>query len=127
MRCFAIAILFAALAVPALAEKKLTPEELRDLLEKNDTSKIFLLDVREPNELEETGAIKGHVNIPISQLEKRLREVPKNKIIVTYCMLGIRAGRAAEILEKNGFEVFGSCGIVPWKEKGFPTVQPQKK
>ena len=124
MREFLLATLFAALALPAAAEKKLTPDELAQMLEQKD--KVFLLDVREPNELEEAGAIDGYVNIPLGQLEKRLSEVPKNKLIITYCMRGNRAGRAAELLEKNGFEVYGSCGIVPWKEKGYKVVQPKK-
>ena len=34
-------------------------------------------------ELEELGTIKGYVNIPLDQLEKRIAEVPKNKLIVT--------------------------------------------
>ena len=44
---------------------------------------VFLLDVREPKELEEFGSIKGYVNIPLGELEKRLSEVPKDKVIVT--------------------------------------------
>ncbi len=48
-----------------------------------DKKEIFFLDVREPKELEELGTIKGYVNIPLDQLEKRVAEVPKNKLIVT--------------------------------------------
>ena len=61
-------------------EKKLSADELKELLDKKD---IFFLDVREPKELEELGTIKGYVNIPLDQLEKRIAEVPKNKLIVT--------------------------------------------
>jgi predicted sulfurtransferase len=61
-------------------EKKLSADELKELLEKKE---VFFLDVREPNELEELGTIKGYVNIPLDQLEKRIAEVPKNKLIVT--------------------------------------------
>jgi rhodanese-related sulfurtransferase len=124
MRRYVIALLLAALALPVLAEKKLTPEELKDALEQK--GKVFLLDVREPNELEETGTIDGYVNIPLGQLEQRLKEVPKDKVIITMCMRGNRAGRAAAILEKAGYNVYGSCGIVPYKEKGYPTVAPKK-
>jgi hypothetical protein len=45
--------------------------------------KVFFLDVREPWELEENGTIEGYVNIPLSQLEKRLAELPKDKAILT--------------------------------------------
>lgn len=45
---------------------------------------IFLLDVRNPDEIEEHGAIEGYVNIPIDELEGRLAEVPRDKPIVAY-------------------------------------------
>lgn len=80
--------IFASLAGSALLgqnkpieeEKKLSADELKELIDKKD---IFFLDVREPKELEELGTIKGYVNIPLDQLEKRVAEVPKNKLIVT--------------------------------------------
>ena len=124
MRRTLLTILLAALALPLAAEKKLTPEELKDALEKKEG--IYLLDVRNPEELVESGVIDGYVNIPLDQLEKRLSEVPKNKVIVTLCMRGNRAGRAAAILEKAGYNVYGSCGIVQYKEKGYPTSQVKK-
>jgi hypothetical protein len=45
--------------------------------------KVFFLDVREPKELEELGTIEGYYNIPLGELEKRLGEVPKDKLILT--------------------------------------------
>ena len=45
---------------------------------------VFLLDVREPHELEEIGTIEGHVNIPMDQLEARMSEIPKGPPIVLY-------------------------------------------
>ena len=73
--------------------KKLSPDELKTLLDKKD---ICFLDVREPKELEDLGTIKGYVNIPLGQLESRYRELPKDKLIVTACNHGVRASR-----EKN--------------------------
>src|SRR5712692_5182928 len=68
-------------------EKKLSADELKELLEKKDT---YFLDVREPKELEELGTIKGYVNIPLDQLEKRVSEIPKGKLIITACNHGSR-------------------------------------
>jgi len=71
------------MVVPLLAqnkEKTLSADELKDLLDKKE---VYFLDVREPKELEELGTIKGYVNIPLSQMEHRLSEIPKNKLIVT--------------------------------------------
>jgi rhodanese-related sulfurtransferase len=60
--------------------KPLTPEEFQTL-EKN--GKIYFLDVREPREIEELGSMRGYVNIPLSQLEKRIAEIPRGSLIVT--------------------------------------------
>jgi len=61
--------------------KTIDAEELEKLI--SDEKNLFLLDVREPRELTELGTVKGYTNIPLSQLEKRLSEVPKNKVVVT--------------------------------------------
>jgi rhodanese-related sulfurtransferase len=61
-------------------EKNLSADELKELIEKKN---VFFLDVREPKELEELGTIKGYVNIPLGQLESRLSEIPKDKLIIT--------------------------------------------
>jgi rhodanese-related sulfurtransferase len=42
-----------------------------------------MLDVRERNELEEFGTVKGYLHIPLGQLEQRLGEIPKGKPVVT--------------------------------------------
>jgi rhodanese-related sulfurtransferase len=78
---------FLAIAVSLCAQeskggKKLTDDELREYLEKKD-AKIFFLDVREPKEIEDLGSVAGYVNIPLGQLESRLSELPKDKLIVT--------------------------------------------
>lgn len=70
----------AALAIAGQPAKELTPEELSKLLEKREN--LFFLDVREPSEIAQFGAIKGYVNIPLGQLEKRLNEIPRDKLIV---------------------------------------------
>jgi len=61
--------------------KKLSDAELEKLLQ--DEKNLFFLDVREPKEIQELGSIKGYVNIPLGQLESRLNEIPKNKLIIT--------------------------------------------
>jgi rhodanese-related sulfurtransferase len=60
--------------------RQISADELEKLLERKE---VFFLDVREPFEVQETGSVKGYLNIPLGQLEARLKEVPKNKLIVT--------------------------------------------
>ncbi len=69
-----------AAAPEKAAPKKLTPEEVKEYL---DSGKVFFLDVREPEEVRTLGTLPGYVNIPVSELEKRLREIPKDKLIIT--------------------------------------------
>ncbi len=61
--------------------KQMTPEEVAKAFE--NEKNLFFLDVREPKEIEELGTLKGYVNIPVSQLENRLSEIPKDKLIIT--------------------------------------------
>lgn len=75
----AAAFLLASLALAAPAQE-LTTEQLEKYL--ND-KKVFFLDVREPDEVKKLGSIEGYVNIPLGQLEKRLKEIPKDKLIIT--------------------------------------------
>ncbi len=63
------------------APKTLSSDELAKLLEQ--PGNVFFLDVREPYEVKQLGSVKGYVNIPLSQLEGRLNEVPKDKLVVT--------------------------------------------
>ena len=106
------------------AVKQLSSDEFKALLEKGDKS-LFFLDVREARELEEIGTVKGYYHIPLGELENRLSEVPKDKVIVTFCQRGGRAGRAGEILVKNGYKVAGACGVAPLKAENYPLIYPK--
>jgi rhodanese-related sulfurtransferase len=85
MRILAGLLLAIATVLPAAAadtqSKELSPEELGKLLEQKD--KVFFLDVRPAAEIEALGSVKGYVNIPLDQLPGRLKEIPKDKLIVT--------------------------------------------
>jgi predicted sulfurtransferase len=78
-RMLCVAVLIAALG-GAGAAQDISTEELEKYL--ND-KKVFFLDVREPSEIKELGSVPGYVNIPLGQLERRLNEIPKDKLIVT--------------------------------------------
>ena len=105
--------------------KKLTPEELKQMIDSKQ--KFFFLDVREPKELEEIGTIKGYVNIPLSQLEARVNEIPKDVAIVSACNRAVRAARAAVILEKHGYKQISLCALDEYKQKGYEMIHPKQK
>jgi hypothetical protein len=77
----------AVLATPVMGQDMKDGPQRRVEADEIDTyileKKVFFLDVREPKELEELGTIEGYYNIPLGELEKRLGELPKDKLILT--------------------------------------------
>ena len=64
----------------------------------------YILDVRTALEAKK-GLAPGATNISLLQLKRHLGELPRDRTIVTYCKTGGRAGKARDILERNGFKV----------------------
>jgi len=63
-----------------------------------------LLDVREAEELEQTGKLPGAVHVFLGDLRDRLDEVPRKEPVTTFCGSGQRAIIAASILKRSGFD-----------------------
>ena len=80
-RILAVGLLAAALFAQDQKPARIDTEALKQRVDQGKD--LFFLDVREPKELEELGTLKGFVNIPLGQLEARLKEVPKDRFIVT--------------------------------------------
>ncbi len=73
------------------------------------SSDPFILDVREPYELKK-GYVENAVNIPLGDLRERMSELPKNREIWAYCLVGQRSYFAARMLELHGFTVRSISG-----------------
>jgi len=78
-------------------------QELSQKLAANDD--IFLLDVREPDELLQS-KIDGSVNIPLAEIfeQNRLDDIPKDKSVVVICGSGNRATIATYALAQEGID-----------------------
>jgi 3-mercaptopyruvate sulfurtransferase SseA len=61
--------------------KRVTTVELRDALEKGTA---LVVDVRGDDAYRQSH-IKGSISIPLGQVATRLNELPRDKMIVTYC------------------------------------------
>ena len=99
--------------------KSITVEELKE--RQDGRAPFFLLDVREPNEVA-LKAIAGSVNIPMNQVERRLRELPKDREIVVMCQAGGRSARVTETLNGLGYKnaVNLTGGIAAWSRRIDP-------
>lgn len=86
-------------------DRDISPTELKNLLDsENDRERLFLLDVREPDEFKQW-SIEGSTNIPLGSLSKgkSLASIPKNKTIVTICPHGNRSTVGKYLLERYGY------------------------
>ena len=89
----------------------------------NDSNTI-ILDVREGQELRESGKIKGAIHVPRGLLEFIFRpedyvEDSKKMKILIYCAAGARAALAAKTLMDIGYkDVFNLGGFKEWVENG---------
>ena len=84
--------------------------------ELHGSSNVVFLDVRTVEE-HRAKAIPGSQLIPVQELESRVNELQpvKDKKIVVYCRSGNRSGKAANILQKHGFNVVNlSGGMMRW-------------
>lgn len=97
----------------------LTKEELSQLLKRKD---LVVVDVR-PAEEYAAGHVPGALSIPVAELKRRLRELPKTKEIVAYCRGSFCAfaPEAARFLVKKGYQVrILEAGLPDWETAGFP-------
>ncbi len=83
-----------------------TGSEARRLVEGG----ALLVDVRTPEEFA-AGHISGAVNIPVQELDQRMKELePKDRSVVLYCRSGNRSGHAARMLKSAGYRSVHDLG-----------------
>jgi rhodanese-related sulfurtransferase len=85
----------------------------------------FLLDVREPAELEKDGYIEGSVNIPVREVLDNLDKLPGlDEPIVVYCASGHRGAFVMSALKLLGYTNVRNIhsGLGGWKKANLPVV-----
>ncbi len=87
----------------------------------NDIDKIsdaFIIDVREDEEVFETGTIKGAVHIPMMTVPNNLNKIPKDREIYILCRSGRRSYEVASYLSELGYNAINlKGGIIKYKGK----------
>lgn len=83
----------------------------------------LLLDVRELDEWVQGHAVDASL-IPLSELQARFNELPKDQEIAIICRSGNRSAQARDILLNSGFETVTSVsgGMNAWSAAGLPIV-----
>ncbi|MFN9031803.1 MAG: rhodanese-like domain-containing protein [Betaproteobacteria bacterium] len=88
--------------VPRPRPGSIAVDEFRKLAG-NTPANVLILDLRNTDEAN-VGMIKGAL-VPDEELAARMKDVPKDKQIVTHCATGVRAETAYHKLEEAGYDV----------------------
>lgn len=120
--CLIFMLAIPPVSVFADVARNLGPQEAFGLV--GERTDLFLLDVRTPGEYQQA-RLKGARLIPISQLAKRLTEVPRNRPILVYCAVGSRSAQVVNYLARQGYpELYNlNGGIYAWAQKGYPFLR----
>ena len=108
--------------VAEFRNSKFEPVTIDNLIRKIKSGKVTVLDVRPEQEYNQ-GHIAYAISIPIDQLAKRLKELPKRSEVVAYCRgpFCVFADEAVAILSKCGYKAARlDEGFPDWSLMGLP-------
>ncbi len=111
------------LAVDAAPQALLGRDEL---IEQARRGEIVVIDVRPADEYR-TAHLPYARSLPITELEGRLDELPRDREIVAYCRgrFCVIAGEAAQRLRERGYRIrVLPEGVGEWRAAGAPLEQP---
>jgi rhodanese-related sulfurtransferase/DNA-binding transcriptional ArsR family regulator len=94
----------------------------REVLERARKGLVVVLDVRPPEEYS-AGHLPGAINIPVHELAKRLKELPKRKEVIAYCRgpYCLMSYDAVTLLRTKGLKARRLVsGLPEWRAAGLP-------
>lgn len=100
----------------------LEPVPRTELLKRARQGLVTVLDVRPPEEYA-AGHVPGALNVPLAELEKHLKRLPKGREVVAYCRgpYCVLAYEAVARLRQKGFRARRlQDGFPEWKISGLP-------
>ena len=95
---------------------------MEELMKRARSRDVVILDTRPVNEYA-AGHIAGAISVPVDDLQRRLRQLPKDKEYVAYCRgpYCVYADRAVEVLRGKGRRARRLLeGFPEWKAAGLP-------
>ncbi|WP_395540089.1 rhodanese-like domain-containing protein [Neotabrizicola sp. sgz301269] len=101
--------------------KKAASPSTAELAQAAARGEILLVDVREAQELAQTGKAKGALHLPLGQIAALADPslpgalIRPGKPVAVYCVMGARSAKAAEVLRRLGYDpVWNLGGLKDW-------------
>ena len=89
---------------------------------KNDSNAKIMIDVRQHNELKESGTVYGSIHVPKGVIEFRLNnndDISFDTSVYVFCAIGVRSAIAGYNLKKVGYKkVFNLVGFQDILDQG---------
>jgi rhodanese-related sulfurtransferase/DNA-binding HxlR family transcriptional regulator len=102
----------------------LEPVPRKELVRRLKRGDVVVLDVRPAPEFD-AGHIAGARSVPIAELGRRLKEIPKSRQVVAYCRgrYCVFADEAVRTLRRKGYRALRlEEGFPEWREEGLPVA-----
>ena len=100
------------------------PVTIKELRRLSRDGEVTVLDVR-PSEEFQAGHIPGALSVPVAELKRRLREIPKRREVVAYCRgpYCVYSLDAVTLLRKHGYRARrAEEGLPEWRGAGLPVA-----
>jgi rhodanese-related sulfurtransferase/DNA-binding transcriptional ArsR family regulator len=104
------------------ARDEMEPVSLTELRRRLSKGDVTLIDVR-PEAEYRAGHIPGALSMPVDQLGRRYREIPKHREVIAYCRgpYCVYSADAVKLLRKRGYRARRMHDGVPdWRSAGHP-------
>lgn len=104
------------------ARDDLEPIPGSELLRRAKLGLVTVLDVRPPEEFA-AGHLPGAINMPVEDIARRLKRLPKSREVIAYCRgpYCLMSVDAVALLRKKGFKARRlEDGFPEWKAAGLP-------
>jgi len=92
-----------------------------ELIRRVQAGQVTLIDVR-PREEYVAGHLPGALSVPLAELGRRVRDLPKRRDVVAYCRgpYCVMALDAVDLLRKKGYRAFRlEHGVPEWRARGW--------
>ena len=107
------------------ARATLVGVDRKSILRQAQHGEVIVIDVR-PEEEFAAGHLPYARSLPLTELKKRLKQLPKDKPVVAYCRgpFCLMAQDAVALLQKQGYRAQQlEDGVAEWRARGLPIEQ----